>query len=323
MNYATVAVTGATGLLGRHLVRKLVECGMRVRSLARGRVAAESGGAIMQCDIRDSTTLVRAFEGVDAIFHLAAYAHDVSSRNDSSEQEAITFGGTVAALNAARDAGVRHFIFASSMAVYGTVGDECVNEEYPCRPQTPYGRAKLRAEAAVAEFAASTGAFASCVRPAMIYGVPCLGNLARMIRAVEAGWFPPIPEFGNRRSMVGVSDVASAMMQGWRAHVSEGRVFNITDGEYYSTRQLYDVIRENLGRTPQKISLPPFVFSAAARFGDLVGAIAGRRAPFDSFALERFAGSACFDNSRAKRELSFVPTTTLYVEMPSLIRSLR
>jgi nucleoside-diphosphate-sugar epimerase len=317
----TVAVTGATGFLGRELVRLLVEQGIGVRAVARTSSGETPGVVQVQADVRDSTQLAVAFSGVEAVFHLAAYVHDRRSRDDSEAQQAVTLGGTLAMLKAAEQVGAQHVIVASSLAVYGPIGTNGVDENHPCKPDTPYGVAKLQAETALVDFTRRTGVFGASMRAAMIYGVPAPGNLSRMIRAVKAGWFPPIPEFGNRRSMVAVADVASAMLLAWKADVHDGRPYNIADGQLYSTRQIYDMILGALGRRPSAVTIPRFAFDAAARAGDLAGAILGRRVFFDSEALERIAGSAHVDASRARRELGFKPTTTLSEIMPALVRS--
>jgi nucleoside-diphosphate-sugar epimerase len=141
-----------------------------------------------------------------------------------------------------------------------------------------------------------------------------------MVRAVNAGWFPPIPEFGNRRSMVAVYDVASAMLLAWKANVRGGRPYIITDDRAYSTREIHDLIRQALGRPRSGLAIPRAVFSAAARVGDLGGRLLGRRVFFDSQALDRIAGSAHFDPTRARTDLGYRPTMTLADLMPALVR---
>jgi UDP-glucose 4-epimerase len=275
----------------------------------------------VQADICDSTQLATAFRKVESVFHLAAHVHDLASCDDTAQQQAVTLGGTLSMLSAAERVGVGNVVLASSLAVYGQIKDDVVDESHPCRPTTPYGLAKLQSENALSDFTGRTGSFGASIRPAMMYGVPSPGNLPRMIRAVKAGWFPPIPEFGNRRSMVGVADVASAMLLAWKGNVPGGRPYNVTDGQSYSTRQIYDMILRALGRPPRAVTIPRFAFDAAARAGDLAGAILGRRVFFDSVAFERIAGSAHVDASRAHSELGFKPTTTLSEIMPALVRS--
>jgi nucleoside-diphosphate-sugar epimerase len=316
-----VVVTGASGCVGRALVRRLVSDGATVRAISRSTAANGPGVIGFSADVRDDQALTSAFEGAEAIFHLAAYAHDVDSIDDSVHQQTVTLGGTLSALAAAERVGVKHFIFASSLAVFGPVPDGA-DEDAICKPQTPYGRAKFAAEQAVTEFAAKTGTFASCVRPAMIYGVGCRGNLPRMIRAVRARRFPPIPEFGNRRSMVSDMDVADVMVRAWRRNVTNGRPFIVTDGVGYSTRQIYEMILTAIGRGKPRFALPRPSFAVAARLGDVGGRVFGRRLPFDSVALDKLTGSAEFSSSRARTELGFTPVRTLSDVLPAMIRHL-
>jgi nucleoside-diphosphate-sugar epimerase len=316
-----VAVTGAGGFLGSVLVRQLLADGVNVLAVSRRNLPPELGVTALTADIRDSARLAAAFKGIDAIFHLAAHVHDLSSHDDSAQQQAITLGGTRAVLEAAERSGVRQVILASSLAVFGEVGCDLVNEEHPCRPTTPYGRAKLESEEALHRFTQRTGATGAAIRPAMMYGVPCPGNLPRMIRAVRSGWFPPIPEFGNRRSMVSVEDAATAFRLAWFVGAMGGRPYIVTDGHGYSTRHLYDLICRALGRETSALAIPRFVFWVAARMGDLGGRLRGQRLPFDSRALERLAGSAWFDSSRAQGELGFRPTASLPDLMPALVES--
>lgn len=322
MSGQTAVVTGASGYLAGVLIAKLVPLGTQVRGISRSPMPARNGVAFVRADIQDVDALAANMRGADVVFHLAAHTHDTRSRNDSAIQQAVTLGGTVAALAAAERCGVRHFIFASSLAVYGPIGSNGATEDSACDPRTPYGRAKLEAERAVCEFAARTGAYAASMRPAMIYGLNCPGNLGRMIRAVRRGTFPPIPEFGNRRSMIAVDDVAEAMVLAWKANVPGGRPFILTDANGYSTRQIYDMIRECLGRGEPRFSIPRSWFSIVARAGDAGASVLGRRLAFDSEAMDRLSGSALFTSDRARSELGFTPTTTLPDVLPAMVREL-
>lgn len=323
MTAPTVVVTGAGGFLGRALARELAGSGVNVRAVTRSAQFDIDGVQPTSANALDKKELESVFRGADAIFHLVAHVHDVVAKDDSQQQRSITHGSTIAALHAAEAANVPSFVFASSLAVFGNASGDNVNEEHVAAPTTAYGQAKLESEFAVAAFADRTGAFASSIRPAMMYGEGFPGNLARMIRAVRSGWFPPVPEFGNRRSMVWVEDAARAMVLAWRKKVTGGRAYNVTDGQGYSTRDLYDMIRSALGLGKPALTVPRTVFTAAAIAGDFTGSITGRRMVFDSVALARLAGSAHFDSSRAERELGYRPTMTLPKIMPMLVRGVR
>src|SRR4051794_23375952 len=152
MSQRIVAVTGAGGFLARALMPRLTAVGTSIRAITRSSGRLPRTVIEVRADIRDADQLEAAFRGVSAVFHLAAHVHDVRSADDTAQQQAVTLGGTIAVLEAAERAGVGQVILASSLAVFGDVGHETVNEMHPCRPTSPYGRAKLEAEEALRSF---------------------------------------------------------------------------------------------------------------------------------------------------------------------------
>lgn len=317
-----VVVTGASGFLGRHVVKTLASQDVSVRAVTRQANLDIACADVIRVGAYEAEELRRAFVGADAVFHLVAHSHDLTSLDDSAPQRAVTLGGTLAALDAAEATGVSAFIFASSVAVHGPTGTTRTDETQPVRPETPYGRAKLDAESAVVAFAEKTGASAACIRPAVLYGAGARGNVPRMIQAVQKGAFPPIPEFGNRRSMVAVEDVAVVLVQAWHQNIRRGRPFIVTDGNAYSTRAMLDLIRAAVGKPPIGRALPAAALELLARVGDMGGSVLRRRLPFDSSALDRLRGWAWFDDTRARNELGYAPTYNFAGALPEMIRRL-
>jgi len=179
-------------------------------------------------------------------------------------------------------------VFTSSLAVYGSSFSEPVDERAECRPDTPYGREKLAAEQLVLEWGRA-GRRAVCVRPPMVYGAGCKGNLRRLAQAVIRGWCPPIPNTRARRSLVHVDSlvealIAAAVDENGRAN---GRVFNVADDEALSAGEMYELLMTAAGRRPPRWRVPASIFRAAALAGD---------------AYTRFGGAAPFD-TRAYRTL--------------------
>src|SRR5579872_4448233 len=152
-----VLVTGGTGFIGRRLVQRLRD-GREVRVLSRELAPAHTPGVhVVLGDIRNATAVRQAVEGVETVFHLAGKAHRVSARHDGAEQRSITVEGTRTLLDAAAEASVRHFVFVSTLAVYGRPDSDGPHDEStPRRPDTPYGAAKRDAEDLVLEAGART-----------------------------------------------------------------------------------------------------------------------------------------------------------------------
>ncbi len=297
----TALVTGATGFIGRRLL------GPGARALVRA--AGALPGAVVG-DLDDPASLRAACEGIDSIFHCAGYAHAFSS-SDPKAHWRINFEGTRNLLEAAAGAGVRGFVFLSTVKAMAEPGDACVDEDWPGEPATPYGCAKRAAEAAVLEMGAKCDMHVVNLRLAMVYGRGGRGNLERMAQGIVAGWFPPLPETGNRRSLVHVDDVVAAMYRVADAPEARGRTYIVADSRAYSGREIYDAIRLAVGKTPASWRMPAGLLRGGARLGDALEALLGRPLPLNSEAMERLLGSACYLPARIERDLGWRARTGL------------
>lgn len=315
-------VTGAGGFLGRPLVERLVADGIPVRAMHHlGPEGPPRPGVVaVRAALEDFDSLRRAAEGCTTVFHLAGKAHDLDVR-DADAFRRINAAGTTNLLRAAEEAGVRSFVFASSVKAMGEGGDECLDEDAPEKPRTPYGISKLEAERLVLETGARGRIHASVLRLPLVYGPGLKGNLRAMLDAIARGAFPPPPRTGNRRSLTSVSDVVSALVLSAHSAAAAGRTYLVTDGTAYSTRDIYDSMRAALGLTPVAWAVPRWAFRAAAFAGDGAALLLGRRMPFSTEAFEKLLGSACYLNDRIRRELGFTPATTLQAALPGIVRA--
>jgi nucleoside-diphosphate-sugar epimerase len=251
----TVLVTGASGYIGRHLVDVLVAAGLSVRVLlraGRSRSTRSSDSStrveIATGDLADPASLSGVCRGIDTVFHLAGYAHADDSDRASGHalHRQVTVAGTRALLEQAVAAGAKKFVFVSSVKAAGEGGDLQLNEDSPASPSSGYGKAKREAERLVLNAAIRHTAV---LRLPLVYGRDNKGNLPRMIAAIDRGRFPPPPRVRNRRSMVHVDDVVRALLlvsEDPRAH---GQCYIVTDDRDYSTRELYELISQALGRS--------------------------------------------------------------------------
>jgi len=176
-------------------------------------------------------------------------------------------------------------------------------------PDTPYGQSKRAAEKLVLE-----GGYVPhpvVIRPCLVYGPTPKGNLEKMIVAVRRGRFPPIPEVGNKRSMVHVDDVIAAALLAAEHPAAAGQVFIAADNEPFSTRQLFNWMCAACGRRVPRWSVPLWTLRLLGRMGDLIGKVRGRRFVFDSDALAKLTGSAWYTSAKLQRELGWKPTHTL------------
>lgn len=304
MRESTVLVTGGRGFIGRHLVESLRRDGVHVR--VQTRVQALQPGEV-RADLNDSPALARACAGVDTVFHCAGYAHafSASGADESRVHWQVNYEGARNVANAAAQAGVRHFVFLSSVKACGDGGDECIDETWPLPPDSPYGQAKLAAEQALQEIGAKTGMQVTVLRPALVYGAGGRGNMERMGALVRRGLFPPIPDTGNRRSLVHVSDLVAAMRRVVGEPRAVGRVYIVAHAHAPSGRALYDAMRKALACPPQHWAVPLMALQGGAILGGWLGHVLGRRLPLDREVLDRLLGSACYSPARIERELGW------------------
>jgi len=319
---APILVTGATGFIGQHLVDRLLRDGFSVRALIRGEVEGQRWGKhieVAKGDVRDARSTRLAVDGVEAVFHLAGKVHDLEEIHDATEHEGVTLRGTQNLLAAAGESGVKRFVFLSSLSVYGAGSEALRDETAACDAGSAYGRAKFQAERCVLDQGEKFGIHVCCLRPAMVYGPGCKGNLPRMIKMIDRGFFPPLLDVNNRRSMVHVSNVVDAAILAATNPAANGQCYIVTDRRPYSTRELYEMICHGLGKPIPRWHVPLGALKGLARVGDAIGRLRGRRFVFDSDALEKLTGSAWYSSEKIARELGFRPRVTFEEALPELI----
>ncbi len=310
-------VTGASGFIGRRLCERLRGAGT-VRALFR-RDAEGPWDEACRMDLADETPLEGAVRGVDVVFHLAGRTDDSRTAvRDAALFHRVNCLGTSRLFQAAASSGVGRIVYLSSVKAMGSAVGVCMNEDDPGRPTTPYGCSKRAAE----EVVLGGGIAHACVlRACPVYGRGSKGNLARMIRAMARGLFPPLPDTRNARSMVHVDDLVDALLLAATKPEARGRIFLVTDGTPYSTRQIYEWVREAMGRGVPRWSIPAFALRTAGKVGDAVARASGGSFPFTSGLVERLLGSSCYDSTLIERTLGFEPKRHLRESLPEMIRA--
>jgi nucleoside-diphosphate-sugar epimerase len=323
-------VAGGTGFIGFPLVQALLSRSNGVALLTRDPQRARQlwPNASVTCHRVElgagRSGLAEACRGADTVFHLAGYAHasDQETPEAARLHHQTTVVGTQSLLDASVAAGVRRFVFLSSVKAMGEAGGNCLDEDAMPHPTTFYGRAKRDAELAVLEAGEKHRMQVVVLRLPLVYGAGVKGNWRRMIEAVDRGRFPPIPEVGNKRSMVDVRDVVQALLLAAENEKAHGHVYIVTDGNMYSTRQIYEWINAALGRTVPRWTVPLVLLQASAKLGDVAGRL-GLPAPINSDALEKLLGSACYSSERIQRDLGFRPEHFLRDVVPEMVAAYR
>lgn len=312
-------VSGASGFIGQNLCRHLRERGVGIRALMRH----ECQGPWNEVLVADLAASLpdKVLQGVDTVFHLAGKAHALSeTRQEEAEYHAINTAGTQRLLEACQAEGVQRFVLFSSVKAMGEGGMACLDEGADIPPETPYGRSKLEAERLVLN-----GGYVPhpvVLRLSMVYGPIEKGNLPRMIHAIAKGRFPPLPELRNQRSMVHVDDVVRAAMLVAERPESAGGTYILTDGQAYSTRQMYEWICGALGKSIPAWYVPTFALRLLAMLGDGIGTLRGKRFVIDSDALEKLVGSACYSSDLIQKDLGFKPERNLQESLGEIVVAL-
>jgi UDP-glucose 4-epimerase len=254
-----ILLTGSTGFIGCRLIKFLESSKCEIRLLSR---QPHSNYETIVCDLGKKKVPDSALVLIDTVFHLAGYAHDLrDATRVENRYQSINVEATVQLAKLAAEHGVKHFSFVSSVKAGGSaIVGRCMTEEDQGEPEGIYGKTKREAELKLLEIGRQSDMQVMIVRPSLVYGPGMKGNLALMHRGVEQGWFPPIPETENRRSMIHVDDLVQALLLVAEDKRANGEIFIATDGVPHSSREIYDAICQSVGRTVPQWSVPKVVF---------------------------------------------------------------
>jgi nucleoside-diphosphate-sugar epimerase len=297
----TCLVTGADGFIGSALCRRLEGMGTRVYRLSRKAVGADSIAA----DLGRSSSLRLNDVRPEAVFHLAGRVHVTEGPDAEAEHILVTVEGTRHLLQAASEAGAGVFVFFSSCAVMPEGAASELDETVQPEPRTSYGRAKLRAEELVLAMNNKAAMRTVALRLPMVYGPGHKGQLPRMIRAIDRGIFPPLPRYPGKRSLVHVEDVVDAAILVAQRPEAAGNVYVVAEPRAYSSREIYEIVLQSLGRRQPRWHVPGAVVASAAAIGDLGERLTRRRLPFDSATLSKLSRPAIYSAAKIERELGY------------------
>lgn len=288
-----IALTGATGFIGQHLLRELPKRGWRVRALLRRPSDAPIAAASAVIgDIVRPQNMAAALQDVDAVIHSAGIAHAMSGA-PADDYRALNVEATVNLARAAERAGVRRFVFLSSIrAQSGPAAEGVLTEADEPRPTDPYGASKLAAEQGLAQLGLDWVA----LRPVLVYGPGVKGNMAELVRLARAPYPLPLGALRGRRSLLALDNLAGAIDAVLQAPGPLRRPFIVADREAPTVPEMIAALRRGLGRRPGLLPVPPALLRLAMGW-------AGRGEAF-----ERLAGSLVADASALTAALGWSPS---------------
>jgi UDP-4-keto-D-QuiNAc 4-reductase len=298
----TILVTGANGFLGRALLQKAGTSGRTVRALVRrptGSAAAVRCEVIVETDPFSRAALTRALRGVNAVVHSAGRAHVMheSPEAASSAFQRVNTEATLSLARAAAEAGVRRFVFVSTIKVNGerTRRDARFLETDQVDPSDPYSRSKWDAERGLTDLATQTGLEVTVVRPPLVYGPGVRANFLSLMHWVDRGFPLPFAAIDNRRSLISVDNLADLLLCCATHARAAGELFLASDGYAPSIADLARAIALLMGRRPRLLPVPR---AALTRVGSLLGR--GEQ-------VRRLCDSLWVDGGKARRLLGWTP----------------
>jgi UDP-glucose 4-epimerase len=300
-----IALTGATGFIGRHLLRELGRRGYRLRVLLRrpSTMPLDCASAVIG-DLARPSNMAQALADADAVIHSAGIAHAMSGVPED-DYRALNTEGTIALARAAQRAGVRRFVFLSSIrAQCGPTAETVLTEETPPQPTDAYGRSKLAAEQGLAGLDLDWVA----LRPVIVYGPGVKANMAQLMRLARAPFPLPLGGLTAQRSLLSLDNLVTAVECVLARPEPLRRPLIVADPEPLTVAGMIAALRSGLGRRPGVFSVPSALLRGACR-------ALGREEVYD-----RVAGPLVVDASALHR-LGWRPLVSTPAGLAALMRA--
>jgi len=310
-------VTGASGLLGSHVVEKLLAAGEPVRALVRPtsetRLLEEWGVERAVGDVTDVDSLRQAMQGVTRVYNVAA---QVGDWGPWERFVAVSIDGTRNMLAAARDAGVRRFLHVSSISAYGHPDGEGVvlDESAPLgvnlHKWSYYSRAKVEAERLVWAAHEAQQAVVTVVKPSWLYGPRDRASMPRLVRAIRAGKAKLLGDGGNRLNLTYAGNVAEGCILAATREEAAGQSYNLASDGVITQREYINKIAECLGCEPVTKTVPYKVARSAAFLMELFGHAFRRKTPplVTRYSVWLIGRKCFFSSEKARNQLGWKPT---------------
>lgn len=327
----TALITGATGLVGSHVVARLLADGWTVRALvrdaSRGGSLSRVGVSLQAGDILDSGRFAAAARGCDVVFHTAAA---ITPRGGWPEFQRVNIEGTKNAVAAAARAGAR-LLHVSTVGVYGPSArygtpdrptDESIELE-PLPDGAHYARSKREAEEIVLSAHERRELWATAVRPCVVYGRRDRQFVPRIGRLLMRGFAPVIDGGGSTMSIVHATNVADGIVRAATTERAGGRAYNLANDFDVTVAEFYRLAATGLGRKVRFVEVPMKLARAALRVATLfapllLGSKRGTVTP--SASLDFLTRDNPFSSLRARAELGWAPTVKPEEGIPDAFR---
>ena len=303
-----IVVTGANGFLGRTILSQLQASGISVRATDLGAAGTASNIVYRKADITRAEELIPVLENATTVIHVAGLAHIFSPDANSVEKfRQINEIGTANVAAAAAAAGVGHLILISSVSVYGPYTQGMYDENSPCNPVGPYALSKYNAELRAIEVAQASGMALTILRLATLYGEGDPGNVGRLMRTMDRGYFLWIGDGSNRKSLLYKGDAALACMAVAERPASGIITYNVS-APACTMREIVDGIADALDKHPFPGRVPSSLALLLSRY---LSRIPNRRMAGLHQTVKKWLAEDVYDTRRFEEAYGFQTTTSL------------
>jgi nucleoside-diphosphate-sugar epimerase len=308
-------ITGASGLLGHHLITALQERGYTLRALVLPEEDATRlearGVAIFRGDVREPETLTAPMRGADVVFNLAGM---MGVWRPMQDYRAVNVTGTENMCRAALQAGVRRFVHISSWTVYGMDLGQPAREDFPLRPfQEPYAVTKTEGDRIVQGFISRDHLPAVILRPGTFFGPGDQLHFGRMTDRVVGGKGIVVGNGRNALPFCYVTDIVQGLLLAAEHPKAAGQAYNITNDRPFTQEEFLRAIAEELGVRPPLIHVPYYGLYAAAYAAEQVAAVthATKQPIVTRLGVKLFGTDNRHSIDKARAELGFSPQVSI------------
>lgn len=311
-----ILITGGSGFIGTRLIDDLLKENHNV--LIFDKVQSVKYPHFTSVgDVRDKKALTKACKGMDVIFNLAAeHADDVAPKSLYAD---VNINGANNVVFAAKANNVRNIIFTSTVAIYG-LNRGTPDESVAAQPFNEYGRTKFEAEKIFLNWVnESEKNSLTMLRPAVVFGEHNRGNVYNLINQITSGRFLMIGDGKNRKSMGYVGNIA-AFLANQIGSKNGTYIYNFTDKPDLSSREIVDIITEELKFTKRIPSVPYNLGMLGGYVFDLISKITNRKLPVSSIRIKKFAAETTINTDKL-RASGFNPPFSLEEGLRMMIRN--
>lgn len=287
--------TGGSGFLGKN-----------IRPILDSQYSVTTCGISAEDDIK--VNLAKEIPALDKhydiVLHACGKAHTVPKTEDERRSfYDVNYQGTVNLCKALENAGVpKSLIFISTVAVYGCEFGSMITEDHPLDGTSPYAESKKMAEEYLVEWSAKHNVILGILRPSLLAGKNAPGNLGAMVKGISKGYYMNIAGGKVVKSILMAEDIANILP----LIAKKGGIYNVCDTRQPSFGQISGSIAKQLGKH-RPVNIPYWMAWCMAKVGDCLG----KKAPINSYKLEKMTKSLTFSNEKARKELNWEPIDVL------------